>query len=150
MLKLVKLPFEAALRLESRLIDLCAPVSSSNSLASPLEGWIRIVMDGSRSTMISSCILFSVFLEKNDGWVAVHVTTMMGRNTLKGLSLLFRLNNFSILCYGLPVGIFYFCFPLVLYIISLFLFVKLFMKGCNDVGGASQPQVRSSSSLVSK
>ena len=54
MLKLLKLPFKAAavaLHLESCLIDLCVPVSLSNSLVSPLEGWIQIMMDGSEVLM---------------------------------------------------------------------------------------------------
>jgi hypothetical protein len=50
-------------QLESRLTDLFASVWSSNNSSSPLEGWIPIVMDGSRLIMNSSCKLFSVFLE---------------------------------------------------------------------------------------
>lgn len=54
---------EAALHLVFRLTDLSAPVLSSNNLANRLEGWIPIVMDGSRSVMNSLCKLFSLFLE---------------------------------------------------------------------------------------
>ena len=123
------------------MIDLFEHVLLLNNLANLLEDWIRIEMDGFRSIMISSCILFSVFLEKknimdalmigddDEGEIMEKSFSSLLNNSLFFFSFFFLSFVFIVLC---SLSFLFFFFSLFFYLLYILPF-DLCEKSCSPV-----------------